>query len=319
MASGLQEEVQENNHRKSCSEETLQDDRPEQSPHEAFRSRAVEEREQFLGLIRHTQSVTQRIPDAKDTSGLAAPHDLSGPRQLPAPGVELEALIRQLVPPGSLTWRVLPGELPWTTPPGGVQRTSRPPDAVLHETLQSAGVKEEVARDYVLNGPFTDLMVHSPSERLRNYGRPARAIEVAAEHDISGRALVDLASLLSLTDHQMPIPRHGGTTTGESRGGRRYLSLGRKLLHALGVWPWAHVEDWTRTRQWWRDPAVFAALRAWHDKAWMRAAQHLAYNARARYGQVASYVISVQEHEACLDFRRRLGELGAERRATKLD
>jgi hypothetical protein len=55
---------------------------------------------------------------------------------------------------------------------------------------RGAGVKEPAARDYILKGPFTDLMVLSPNERLRNYGRPARAIEVAAEHDISGRPRV---------------------------------------------------------------------------------------------------------------------------------
>jgi hypothetical protein len=138
---------------------------------------------------------------------------------------------------------VLPCSLPWTKAPGLGQPTSRPPDAVLDEVLEGAGVKELAARDYILKGPFTELMVLSPSEHLRNYGRPARAIEVAAEHDISGRALVDLASSLDLTDHQMPVPRQDGTVTGESRGGRRYLSQGRGLLRALGVWPWAHVED----------------------------------------------------------------------------
>jgi hypothetical protein len=263
--------------------------------------------------------VTQRPTEAKDTSRLAVRPDLSGRPELPTPSVELETLIDQLVPPGALTWRALPCELPWTKPPGLTQPTIRPPNAVLDEVLEGAGVKEPAARDYILKGPFTDLMVLSPNELLRNHGRPARAIEVAAEHDISGRTLVDLASSLDLTDHQMPVPCRGGTVTGESRGGRRYLSQGRALLRALGVWPWAHVDDWSITRRWWRDPAVFAALCSWHDKAWMRAAEQLAYNARARYGQAPSFVISVQEHEACRDFRRSLAELGAERRAAQID
>ena len=152
-------------------------------------------------------------------------------------------LISQLVPPGALTWRALPCSLPWTKAPGAGQPTNRPPDAVLEQVLENAGVKEPAARDYILKGPFTDLMVYSPREHLRNYGRPARAIEVAAEHDISGRDLTDLASWLDLTDHQMPVPRRDGTVTGESRGGRRYLTEGRRLLRALGVWPWAHVEN----------------------------------------------------------------------------
>jgi hypothetical protein len=228
----------------------------------------------------------------------------------------LETLIDQLVPPGALTWRVLPCSLPWTKPPGLVQPTSRPSDAVLDEALEGAGVKEPAARDYILKGPFTDLMVLSPSEHLRNYGRPARAIEVAAEHDISGRPLVELASSLDLTDHQVPVSHSGRTVVGESRGGRRYLRQGRGLLRTLGVWPWAHVDDWSRTRRWWRDPAVFAAISSWHDRAWMRAAEQLAWGARARYGQASSFVITVQEHQACLAFRSRLAELGAERAAT---
>ncbi len=68
-------------------------------------------------------------------------------------------LIGQLVPAGALTWRVLPCSLPWTKPPGIGQPTSRPPDAVLNELLEGAGVKEPAARDYILKGPFTDLMV----------------------------------------------------------------------------------------------------------------------------------------------------------------
>jgi hypothetical protein len=199
--------------------------------------------------------------------------------------------------------------------PGQVHPTGRPTDTTLHEVLEAVGIKEYVARDYILKGPFTDLMVLSPGERLRNYGKPARAVAVAAEHDISGRLLVDLASWLDLSDHQVPLPRQDGTVTGDSRGGRRYLNQGRALLRALGVWPWAHVDDWSRTRRWWRDPTVFAALCAWHDKAWMRATEQLAYSARARYGQGTGFVITVEEHKACRVFRERLAELGTERKA----
>jgi hypothetical protein len=221
-------------------------------------------------------------------------------------------LIGQLTPPDALTWSALACRLPWTKVPGQVHATTRPTDTALHEILKAAGIEERAARKYILMGPFTDLMVTSPSELLRNHGKPARAIEVAAEHDIRGRSLVDLATWLSLTDHQAPLPRQEGVVIGDSRGGRRYLSQGRALLRALGVWPWAHVEDWSRTRRWWLDPAVFAALCSWHDKAWMRAAEKLAYSARARYGQAPSYIVTVGEHNACLGFRARLAELGAE-------
>jgi hypothetical protein len=274
----------------------------------------VEKGEQFQGLIGHTQSVTQSSKDKQDTSRPAMRPDLSGPKELPAPSTELEMLIGQLVPPGALTWRVLPCSLPWTNPPGPTQSIGRPSDGVLDEVLEAAGVKEPAARDYILSGPFTEIMFRSPGDLHRNHGWSGRAMEVAAEHDISGRSLIDLASSLDLTDHQEPIPRQAGTVTGESRGGRRYLSHGRALLRALGVWPWAHVEDWSRTRRWWRDPTVFASLCAWHDKAWTQALEQLAFSARARYGQSTGLVITVEENEACRTFRERLAALGAERK-----
>lgn len=267
----------------------------------------------------HTRSVTQHAADQKDSSRPPPPPDLSGAPGLPAPSTELEMLISQLTPPGALTWRALPCSLPWTKAPGASEPRNRPSDAVLDEVLENAGVKDAPAREYILSGPFTDLMVLSPNEHLRNHGRPARAIEVAAEHDISGRGLSELASWLDLTDHQLPVPRQGGTVTGDSRGGRRYLSHGRQLLRALGVWPWAHVESWSHTRRWWLDPTVFSALRAWHDKAWMRAAEQLTFNARARYGNLPSRVISVQEFEACKDFRARLAALGEERLSARAE
>ena len=251
--------------------------------------------------------------DEQDTSAARAGADMSGKRELPAPGLGLEMLISQLTPTGALTWRALPLELPWTQPPGGGQPTRRPNDAVLNELLEGAGVKDPAAREYILAGPFTEVMVHSSKELARNQGLPARAIEVAAEHDISGSELADIATRVGLTDHELPLPGQPGTVTGDPRGGRRYLNEGRRLLGALGVWPWAHVESWSRTRRWWREETVFEALRSWHDKAWMRAAEHLAYNARARYGNTTSRVISVEEYHACRDFRSRLEQLGGER------
>ncbi len=44
----------------------------------------------------------------------------------------------------------------------------------------------EKAQDYVLAGPMIDVMVYSPAELARNQGLAARAIQVAAEVDISG-------------------------------------------------------------------------------------------------------------------------------------
>jgi hypothetical protein len=152
---------------------------------------------------------------------------MSGPPELPPPGLRLEMLISQLTPAGALTWRALPTELPWTRPPGGGQPRRRPNDTALSEALESAGVKDPVAREYILAGPFTEVMVHSSKELARNHGLPARAIEVAVEHDIIGSDLANIATRVGLTDHEMPLPGQAGTVSGDPRGGRRYLKQGR--------------------------------------------------------------------------------------------
>jgi hypothetical protein len=51
----------------------------------------------------------------------------------------------------------------------------------------------------------------------------------------------------------------------------------------------------------------------------MRAAEQLAFNARARYGNSSSRMISVQEFEACEQFRANLAELGEGRALTRAD
>src|SRR5664279_2883168 len=65
-----------------------------------------------------------------------------------------------------------------------------------------------------------------------------------------------------------------------------------------------------KSSQW---PRRYASSRQSLDKG----REQLAYNAQARYGQAASFVITVQEYEACRDFRGRLAELGAERVAAR--
>jgi hypothetical protein len=233
---------------------------------------------------------------------------MSVPPYLPQPGSALETLIARLTPCGALTWRTLPAELPWTRPPGGGDR--HPGKERLQEVLTRAGVKYAAAREYILGGPFTEVMVYSPRELARNHGHAARALEVAAEHDIVGTDLADIASRLELHDHQLPLAGEPGMAKGDPRGGRRYLSSGRGLLAALGVWPWVHVNDWSRTRRWWRDPAVHKALIAWHDSAWLRAVQKLAWGARARYSSRLFRNLTGEEAIACLEFRRSLAELG---------
>src|SRR4051794_19758462 len=109
---------------------------------------------------------------------------------LPPPGEELERFIDHMTVPGALTWKALPTALPWTAPPGGGRRD--PSEDQLTEALASVGVRGP-ARWYVINGPYTDVMVTSARELHRNIGRPARAVEVAVEHDVLGRSLLELS------------------------------------------------------------------------------------------------------------------------------
>jgi hypothetical protein len=257
---------------------------------------------------RDTASLMEAQQMLQDTSPPNDGRKMSGPQHFPPPGRELEQLLGLLTPPGALTWRALPAELPWTRPPGNGR--TRPRDGQLREVLMVAGVKTAAAQWYILNGPFTEIMVASPRELDRNHGRAARAIEVAVEHDITGGGLLDLATRLDLTDHQLAVPgKQAPQPTGDPRSARRYLSKGRALLHALGVWPWTHVNDWRCTRRWWCDHEVHRQLLAWHDRAWIAAAQRLAGCARARNGAPSTGVITVDEFEACRTFRTALAEL----------
>jgi hypothetical protein len=238
---------------------------------------------------------------------LSPTREVSAP-SIPSPGDQLEIFLSRVTPATALTWRTLPVALPWTRPPGAGAGHDRPDDDELHQALVDVGVSHPVAREYIVRGPYTALMVSSPRELARNHGRPARAVEVAAGHDICGRELAHVASWLGLTDHLPARPRGVGTIEGDPRGGRRYLHDGRRILGALGVWPWAHVEDWGRTREWWRDPLVSDALVAWHDRAWTLALHDLAGNALARHGHLARWT-SIEEWGACQDFRSALIEV----------
>lgn len=229
--------------------------------------------------------------------------DLSAsPVVLPPPGRELEQLIAFISPPGALVWETLPVEVPWTRPPSGSER--QPSQRQLDGALRSAGVTHPDARWYIVNGPRTDIMVGLPRDQAQKIGHPARSIEVAAEHDITGADLMDLSERLGLTDQH-----HSADT----RGARRYLSRGRKILASVGVWPWAHVSRWHPQQTWWTQEDVIVALLRWHDHWWMDAAKRLAGSARARNGQPLLRALTVTEFEACWAFRESLRGDGAGR------
>ncbi|MEJ7785604.1 MAG: hypothetical protein WKF96_12435 [Solirubrobacteraceae bacterium] len=260
----------------------------------------------------HTATVSRRRASAKVTSPPAEGGKTSALR-LPAPGVALEQVIDALCPPGALTWRFLPGSLPWIRPPGIHRPRKRPSDATLDDALSAAGVNHPTAREYVIHGPFTSLMVHSAAELHRNHGMAARAIEVAAELDVYGRPALELADFLGLNDHRTPNAGTPGETIGDPRGLRRHRQRGRELLRSLGVWPWVEIDDWRTTRRWWEHRPVVLALERWHEKEWMTAAEALLIGRRARANRLDFRGISITEYEACTQFRGNLDAFNRDR------
>src|SRR5437868_5895730 len=117
---------------------------------------------------------------------------MSGRPEVPPPGDALEQWLAFVRPPEALVWETLSAAMPWTRPPGG---HGRPSDETLRRTLSEAGMGGK-AQDYVLAGPMINLMVYSPAELARNHGLAARAIQVAAEVDISGTHPSDISSRL---------------------------------------------------------------------------------------------------------------------------
>jgi hypothetical protein len=221
---------------------------------------------------------------------------------IPPPGDALEQWLYFLRPDGALVWRTLAAPLPWTKPPGGGRE--RPSEDLLREALERVGLGES-SQTNVLSGPMTYLMVYSPDELKRNQGMAARGVQIAAEVDISGTELSEISDRLGFRDHLVSLRGEDAPVPiGDPRRARRYLSLGRECLAALGVWPWAHVEG--TMRSWWTRPEIVDAVIDWHDKAWWSAVESLAWSARARKGLTTVRTLTIDEADACLDFRARL-------------
>jgi hypothetical protein len=232
----------------------------------------------------------------QDVSGSSAAPETSGRLHVPPPGQDLERFLSLITPPGALTWQALHGELPWTDPPGSWLGHSRPSEGELRRILAANGVTDQPGQWYVIHGPYTEVMVESPRSLDRNLGHAARSLAVAAEVDICGGELTDLSRVLDLTDHE-----HGG----DPRSARRYLSRGRRLFAALGVWPWANIARWPR-RAWWQEPDVIRGLATWQDRAWSRTAQKLVASVRARNGRASVNAINPVEFDAVRVFRAAL-------------
>lgn len=111
--------------------------------------------------------------------------------------------------------------------------------------------------------------------RLGRNGANITRIECAAAHDLVAAPFAQLSRAQGWRDHEDHAGRPGGSSSA-----KRAVREGRKLLHGLGAWPWAHAEkgrlhDHPR---WWADPRFLSPLRTWIAQGWAR----LLYNELAR-------------------------------------
>ncbi len=89
--------------------------------------------------------------------------------------------------------------------------------------------------------------------------------------------LVDASAVCGVTN---PGSQH------PTRGARNARARGRRLLHAVGAWPWAHYPDGNLEDQWWTAPHVVEQLGAWRDIAEAQddGARHMRASAASRAG-----------------------------------
>jgi hypothetical protein len=101
-------------------------------------------------------------------------------------------------------------------------------------------------------------------------------VECAAAHDLAGAPYAQLSRAQGWKDHE----DHSGRPAGASSA-KRAVRQGRKLLHLLGAWPWAHVPDGRLHEQpdWWHDSVFLNPLRTWLAHSWAR----LLFNEVARH------------------------------------
>jgi len=92
-------------------------------------------------------------------------------------------------------------------------------------------------------------------------------IECAVSHDLAAVPAAQLSRGQGWKDHEDHAGRRGGASSA-----KHAISGGRKLLHDLGAWPWAHAEGGRLHEhgEWWRDPEFLRPLRTWIGFSWSR-------------------------------------------------
>jgi len=143
--------------------------------------------------------------------------------------------------------------------------------------LEQAAVNGAVPRPWA-GMARTTTDIHAPDSRdLTAY----RHVGVAVLHDVGAESTAALGNYPE-DSHRRPSRLvwagvlHGVTDLGgdyPERGARKALDRGRRVLSALGAWPWTCEPDGALRGDWWTEGAVVEALDRWRQTGEMLEAQ----------------------------------------------
>lgn len=143
--------------------------------------------------------------------------------------------------------------------------------------LEQAAVNGAVPRPWA-GMARTTTDIRAPNSRdLTAY----RHVAVAVLHDLGAESTGALGGYPE-DSHRRPSRLvwagvlHGVTDPGRDypeRGARKALDRGRRVLSALGAWPWTCEPNGALTRDWWTDDRVVEALDRWRQTGEMLEAQ----------------------------------------------
>ncbi|MGB7685000.1 MAG: hypothetical protein WBL45_04380 [Solirubrobacterales bacterium] len=104
-------------------------------------------------------------------------------------------------------------------------------------------------------------------KRFGRNGASILRIECAVGHDLVAVPYAQLSRAQQWRGH---VDAQGNR--GNPSEAKRAVREGRKLLHLLGAWPWAHAEAGRLHQhpEWWNQPAFVDPLRAWISYGWAR-------------------------------------------------
>lgn len=204
----------------------------------------------------------------------------------PAPGDALAQWLHFVTPAGApviyadhaptpLTGRGVPGRVDvhgrdTRTPRWIIEKLKRCPvklsadaarivgDLVAYPPFDAAGLPRYTAL-------FSAGATNDAAHTRRNLGRPARAVSAAAMRDLVGIPLEEIGEKLGLVE-VTPQSKGGGV-----RRTAQYTRDGRRMLHALGAWPWAHARAGQLPGDWYCRGTFLVPFSLWHREAWVLA------------------------------------------------